>query len=59
MIDTPVNFGSKVACSLCLSSQSTQSHILECLFIKHKCPEVFENSDISEYRKNATTVSPL
>ena len=53
MIPTKENFGLTVKCSLCLIEQCSQSHILECIILKLKCPQIMKHDvNIIEASKN-------
>ena len=49
MIKTPENIGQQITCQLCETENDDQSHIIQCIVIKLKCPEVLNiNKTISD-----------
>ena len=49
MLKVNHNFGNKSPCPLCELNDDEQSHLLECVIIKVKCPEIFENRKNCKY----------
>ena len=53
MIPTKENFGLEMKCSLCLVEQCTQSHVLDCIVLKLKCPKILKyDVNINDATKN-------
>ena len=53
MLPTKENFGLNVKCSLCFIDQCTQSHILQCIMLKLKCPQILKyDVNITDASKN-------
>ena len=44
MINTADNFGLQIPCKLCGLTLENQSHIIECIVLKLRCPELLELS---------------
>ena len=46
MIPTFDNFGINTVCPLCLTERDQIEHVLDCLILKLKCPDVLLHSNI-------------
>ena len=40
MVQTSNNFGTKALCPLCLTEEDVQDHVIDCIIVKIRCPEV-------------------
>ena len=55
MIDTPENIGKEVICKLCGLDFDSQTHIIQCIVLKLKCPELLQiNQNMNEIIKKGT-----
>ena len=62
MVATSDNYGQKVSCKLCHLEGDTISHILNCILLKVKVPEILTHRDISisdAYKDDMTRLSML
>ena len=49
MLNVKCNFGNQFFCPLCKLKLDNQEHLLECIMIKVKCPDILENKKKCEY----------
>ena len=55
MIDTSENIGKDVLCKLCGIDFDTQVHVIQCIVLKLKCPELLEiNQNINHILQKGT-----
>ena len=55
MIDTPENIGKEVLCKFCGIDFDSQTHVIQCIVLKLKCPELLQiNQNMNEIIKNGT-----
>ena len=55
MIDTPENIGKEVICKLCGIDFDSQTHVIQCIVLKLKCPELLQiNQNMNEIIKKGT-----
>ena len=47
MMSTPDNFGIKTLCKICSIEEDTTRHLLNCIFLKLKVPEILANNDVN------------
>ena len=48
MINTADNFGQQIPCKLCGLDFENQSHLIQCIVLKIRCPELLElNSEMN------------
>ena len=45
MLPVGANYGKDIKCFACQISRDTSEHLLECVVVKMKCPEIMENTD--------------
>ena len=46
MLPVGANYGQDIKCFACQISSDTNQHLLECVMIKLRCPDIIENTDI-------------
>ena len=59
MIETPENFGKQVLCKLCGIEWDTQTHVIECIILKLKYPQILEVNDSIDYIIKQGTIIQL